>query len=75
MGICNRNHVAGMMIMKVKRMMLTRICSGGWKEDTGTVSGLVGFGKALSFEEGQVATDLDTFIFWSLSLCVLYANL
>ena len=29
--------------------------SGGWKEDTGTVSGLVGFGKALSFEDGQVA--------------------
>ena len=34
--------------------MLTKVCSGGWKEDTGTVSGLVGFGKALSFEEGQV---------------------
>ena len=29
--------------------------SGGWKEDTGTVSGLVGFGKALSFEDRQVA--------------------
>jgi len=30
---------------------------GGWKEDTGTVSGLVGFGKALSFEEGQCLVD------------------
>ena len=57
MGICNRNHATEMMIMivlNVKSMMLMRICSGGWKEDTGTVSGLVGFGKALSFEEGQV---------------------
>ena len=45
---------------KTKRMMLTRIVvsKGGWKEDTGTVSGLVGFGKALSFEEGQVAKTL-----------------
>ena len=33
---------------------MTRIYLGGWKEDTGTVSGLVGFGKALSFEDGQV---------------------
>jgi len=30
---------------------------GGWKPDTGTVSGLVGFGKALSFEEGQCLVD------------------
>ena len=57
MGICSRNRATGMMIMivlDVKSMMSMNICSGGWKEDTGTVSGLVGFGKALSFEEGQV---------------------
>ena len=57
---------------KTKRMMLTRICcSGGWKEDTGTVSGLVGFGKALSFEEGQVAKTLNLNMFMISNLIVV----
>ena len=35
-------------------LIIKDINIGGRKPDTGTVSGLVGFGKALSFEEGQV---------------------